>query len=63
MKIQKALKILGYGSIIEGIISSVILFITSEHYVFPFRLLFFPLWQALYAWQYQNFFRKKKTGN
>ena len=29
MRIQKALKILGYGSIIEGIISSVILFITT----------------------------------
>ena len=29
MKIQKVLKILGYGSIIEGIISSVILFITT----------------------------------
>ena len=69
MKIQKALKILGYGSIIEGIISSVILFMDEDlgalgiigTLCFSLQITFFSIMAGFICLAISELFSQKKN--
>lgn len=75
MKIEKVLKILGYGSIIEGIISSIILFVTTfmdedlgalgiiGTLCFSFQVIFFSIIIGFICLAISRLFLEKKNSH
>ncbi len=75
MKIEKALRILGYGSIIEGIVSSIILFVTTfmdedlgalgiiGTLCFTFQVIFFSIIIGFICLALSSLFLEKKNSD